>query len=65
MLYGTSTFPQPKGPFEFGGGKANPIPFKNPFFNKRDFTLRIDNPCFSTGGKNVITVDVQSLSFIF
>jgi len=58
MLYGKSSFPQPKGPFKFGtGAKANPIQFKNPFFDKRDFIVRIDNPAFSTGGKNIISVD--------
>ena len=25
VLFGTSTFPQPKGPFEFGAGKGTPI----------------------------------------
>lgn len=58
MLYGKSTFPQPKGPYKIPAGKGNNIPFKNPFFNKVDFIVRIDNPAFSTG-KNILPLDAR------
>ncbi len=58
MLYGKSTFPQPKGPYKIEQGKGKPIPFKNPFFKKVDFIVRIDNPAFTTG-KNVLPLDVS------
>ena len=58
MLYGKSTFPQPKGPYKIEQGKGKPIPFKNPFFKKVDFVVRIDNPAFSAG-KNILPLDVS------
>jgi hydrocephalus-inducing protein len=62
MLYGKSTFPQPKGPYKIEQGKGRPIPFKNPFFKKVDFVVRIDNPAFSTA-KNILPLDVRTPSF--
>jgi len=61
MLYGASTFPQPKGPFKFGAGKAPPIEFKNPFFTAADYDIRIDNPSFSTSVKSPLKLDVRLL----
>ena len=63
MLYGKSTFPQPKGPYKIEQGKGKPIPFKNPFFKKVDFIIRIDNPAFSCG-KNILPLDVR-FSYLF
>jgi len=61
MLYGKSTFPQPKGPFKFGAGaKPNPIQFKNPFFKKVDFDVRVDNPAFTVSAKSPLSLEVTT-----
>jgi len=58
MLHGLSSPPQPKGPHKIGGAKPGPIDFKNPFFDPCDFTVRLDNPCFTTAVKNPVKIDV-------
>ena len=58
ILTGTSSAPQPKGPFKIGGAKSAPIEFKNPFFEAQEFVIRLDNPCFTMGVKNPVKVDV-------
>lgn len=51
LLVGQSTSPIPKGPFIIGA-KAENIPFKNPFLEPAEFTIRIDNPNFTTSAKS-------------
>jgi len=66
MLHGLSSPPQPKGPHKIGGAKPGPIDFKNPFFDACDFTVRLDNPCFTTAVKNPVKIDViNSISNVF
>jgi len=36
-----------------------PIQFKNPFFEALEFTVRIDNPAFTTGVKSPFKIDVN------
>lgn len=59
LLNGLSTAPQPKGPFKISGAKPNPIDFKNPFFEPCEFTIRLDNPCFTCSIKNPAKIDVK------
>lgn len=59
MLHGISSAPQPKGPYKIGGAKPPPIDFKNPFFDPCEFTIRIDNPSFTTPVKNPVKIDVS------
>ena len=40
------------------GAKPPPIDFKNPFFEALEFTLRIDNPSFTSSVKSPIKIDV-------
>lgn len=57
MLNGLSTAPQPKGPYKIGGAKPAPIDFKNPFFDAVEFTVRLDNPAFTTAVKNPVKIE--------
>eukprot|EP01016_Furgasonia_blochmanni_P052859 TRINITY_DN8472_c0_g1_i18.p1 TRINITY_DN8472_c0_g1~~TRINITY_DN8472_c0_g1_i18.p1 ORF type:complete len:437 (+),score=114.92 TRINITY_DN8472_c0_g1_i18:49-1311(+) len=57
LLYGQAFAPQPKGPFKIGSAKSPPIDFKNPFFEAADFTIRIDNPCFTSSAKSPSKID--------
>ena len=57
ILNGYSTLPQPKGPFKITGAKPPPIDFKNPFFEAYEFTVRIDNPSFTSAVKSPVKVD--------
>jgi hydrocephalus-inducing protein len=57
ILNGYATLPQPKGPFKIAGAKPPPIDFKNPFFEAYEFTVRIDNPSFTSGVKSPVKVD--------
>jgi len=45
-----------------GGSKPAPIEFKNPFFEAKDFIIRIDNPSFTTAVKSPVKVDVNQKS---
>jgi hydrocephalus-inducing protein len=56
LLNGFSTAPQPKGPYKITA-KPPPIDFKNPFFEPIEFTIRIDNPAFTTSVKSPMKVD--------
>lgn len=49
--------PQPKGPFKIAGAKPPPIDFKNPFFDAYEFTVRIDNPAFTSTVKSPVKID--------
>lgn len=49
--------PQPKGPFKIAGAKPPPIEFKNPFFEAYEFTVRVDNPSFTSAVKSPVKVD--------
>lgn len=51
--------PQPKGPFKLAGAKPPTIDFKNPFFEAQEFTLRLDNPSFTTSTKSPVKIDVN------
>ena len=42
-----------------GGAKPAPIEFKNPFFDAKEFIVRIDNPSFTTSVKSPVKVEVQ------
>lgn len=57
ILNGYTTPPQPKGPFKIAGAKPPPIDFKNPFFDAYEFTIRIDNPSFTSSVKSPIKVE--------
>lgn len=57
ILNGYASLPQPKGPFKIAGAKPPPIDFKNPFFEAYEFTVRIDNPSFTSGVKSPVKVD--------
>jgi hydrocephalus-inducing protein len=57
MLNGYTILPQPKGPFKITGAKPPPIDFKNPFFDAYEFTVRIDNPSFTSAVKSPVKVD--------
>ena len=57
-MNGISTPPQPKGPYKMGGVKPAPVEFKNPFFEAKEFTIRINNPSFTTGVKSPVKIDV-------
>lgn len=61
MLHGLSSPPQPKGPYKIGGAKSAPIDFKNPFFEPCEFTVRLDNPCFTTSVKNPVKIDAKKV----
>lgn len=65
MLNGLSTAPQPKGPYKIGGAKPAPIDFKNPFFDAVEFTVRLDNPAFTTAVKNPVKIEVNTLQTAF
>lgn len=56
-LIGQATSPQPKGPYK-SLGKGIAIDFKNPFFEATEFTVRIDNPSFTTSVKNPWRLEV-------
>ena len=56
ILNGYSTLPQPKGPFKISA-KPPPIDFKNPFFEACEFTVRIDNPSFTSAVKSPVKID--------
>lgn len=55
-LNGSSTVPQPKGPYKISA-KPPPIDFKNPFFEPYEFIVRIDNPAFTSTVKSPVKVD--------
>lgn len=57
ILIGVGLPPQPKGPYKIGGAKGPSIEFKNPFFEAKEFILRIDNPSFTTSVKSPVKVD--------
>ncbi|CAD8206755.1 unnamed protein product [Paramecium octaurelia] len=57
LLIGQGITPQPKGPYKLSGAKPPAIEFKNPFFEAQEFTLRIDNPAFTSSVKSPIKVD--------
>ncbi len=57
ILNGYTTLPQPKGPYKITGPKPPPIDFKNPFFDSYEFTVRIDNPAFTSSAKSPVKVD--------
>ena len=46
-----------------GGQKPAPVEFKNPFFEAQEFTIRIDNPSFTTGVKSPVKIDVIFLLY--
>eukprot|EP01015_Nassula_variabilis_P031883 TRINITY_DN728_c0_g1_i4.p1 TRINITY_DN728_c0_g1~~TRINITY_DN728_c0_g1_i4.p1 ORF type:complete len:599 (+),score=110.56 TRINITY_DN728_c0_g1_i4:1-1797(+) len=58
LLQGQAFAPQPKGPFTITA-KSYSIEFKNPFFESQEFTIRIDNPCFTTSAKNPVKIDAK------
>jgi len=58
LLIGQATAPVPKGPFKIGS-KPVAIEFKNPFFDPAEFTIRIDNPSFTTSTKSPAKIDVN------
>ena len=60
ILNGSATAPQPKGPFKIGGAKSAPVEFKNPFFDAKEFIIRIDNTNFTSAVKNPVKIDVTS-----
>ena len=55
-LNGVSMNPQPKGPYKINA-KPPPIEFKNPFFDAYEFTVRVDNPAFTSSVKSPVKVD--------
>lgn len=55
-LIGQTLTPQPKGPYHTGN-KAATIVFKNPFKESKEFTVRLDNPSFTSGAKTPLRVD--------
>lgn len=57
ILNGYTVLPQPKGPFKIAGAKPPPIEFKNPFFDAYEFTVRVDNPAFTSSVKSPVKVD--------
>lgn len=61
ILNGYTTLPQPKGPFKIAGAKPAPIEFKNPFFDAYEFTVRVDNPSFTSAVKSPVKVDGKKI----
>jgi len=57
LLIGTATPPVPKGPIKIGAKSAT-VEFKNPFFEPQQFTIRLDNPSFTTTAKTITPADV-------
>ncbi|EWS76078.1 hypothetical protein TTHERM_000550971 (macronuclear) [Tetrahymena thermophila SB210] len=47
LIVSVSSPPQPKGTYKVGVAKPDPTDFKNPFFRPCEFTVRLDNPCFT------------------
>ena len=59
-LVGQTQNPQPKGPFK-SIGKGISIDFKNPFYEATEFTIRIDNPAFTSSVKNPLRLEVSTV----
>jgi len=61
LLIGQASAPIPKGPFKIGAKPVN-IDFKNPFNEAGEFTIRIDNPSFTTGAKSPAKIDKKGIN---
>lgn len=57
QLIGNASPPVPKGPIKIGA-KSQTVEFKNPFFEPAQFTIRLDNPSFTTSAKTLTPADV-------
>ena len=58
LLIGIASPPAPKGPIKIGA-KSQSVEFKNPFFEPGQFTIRLDNPSFTTTAKTITPADVN------
>lgn len=58
LLIGIASPPAPKGPIKIGA-KSQSVEFKNPFFDSYQFTIRLDNPSFTTTAKTITQADVS------
>ncbi len=60
LLIGTASPAVPKGPIKIGP-KSVSVEFKNPFFEPAQFTIRLDNPCFTTTAKTITPADAKKV----
>jgi len=52
-LTGFAQHPQPQGPYDIFSGKSANIEFRNPFDKVTEFSLQVDNPCFTVPSRSV------------
>ena len=62
-LIGTSEFPLPKGPYKISP-KGFSLDFKNPFNETREFSVKVDNDCFSCGVKSPLKLEGKKVAKI-
>mmetsp|Transcript_100413 Transcript_100413/g.284271 ORF Transcript_100413/g.284271 Transcript_100413/m.284271 type:complete len:164 (-) Transcript_100413:112-603(-) len=55
--------PQPQGPIAIVNGKQGTVEFRNPFDVAVEFSVKVDNPCFTVPQK-VVKVDTQKSTSI-
>jgi hydrocephalus-inducing protein len=53
LLMGYTQPPQPQGPVRLQSGKAENVPFLNPFDMAVDFNFQVDNPSFQVGQRSM------------
>ncbi|CAK0791292.1 unnamed protein product [Prorocentrum cordatum] len=63
LLTGFAQPPQPQGPIAIVNGKQGTVEFRNPFDVAVEFSVKVDNPCFTVPQK-VVKVDTQKSTSI-
>jgi len=53
LLVGYTQPPQPQGPVVMQGAKPGEVEFTNPFQDAVEFTIQVDNPCFTVGSRTI------------
>jgi len=53
LLVGYTQPPQPQGPVTLSSGKPSNIDFNNPFEEATEFSIQIDNPCFTVANRKI------------
>jgi hypothetical protein len=63
LLTGFAQPPQPQGPIAILNGKQGTVEFRNPFDTAVEFSVKVDNPCFTVPQK-VVKIDTQKSTSI-
>jgi hydrocephalus-inducing protein len=63
LLTGFAQPPQPQGPIAILNGKQGTVEFRNPFDVTVEFSVKVDNPCFTVPQK-VVKLDTQKSTSI-